>query len=184
MVDLDRSPGIRPRPTIWRRLDATARHAFPITCTVLLMLLSDAPFGIADQTALLPAVTIGCVYFWSLFRPGAMPALAVLLIGLLLDLLGYLPIGVGATTLLLVHGFCLLWRRGLARQGFAIVWLAFWGFAAVAAGVIWALVSLLSVRLLPVAPVGFEAVLTGVLYPALAIPFTRAHNTIADPAQA
>ena len=56
-----------------RRLDIVARHAFPAGCTVLLMLLTETPFGIADQATLLPAVTLACVYFWSLFRPDAMP---------------------------------------------------------------------------------------------------------------
>ena len=42
---------------------------FPAGCTILLMLLTETPFGIADQAALLPAVTLACVYFWSLFRP-------------------------------------------------------------------------------------------------------------------
>ena len=40
-------------------------------------------------------MTLACVYFWSLFRPAAMPPPVVFLIGVLLDLLGYLPLGVG-----------------------------------------------------------------------------------------
>ncbi len=111
MARADQTPGIRPRATLGRRLDIAARHAFPAGCTVLLMLLTETPFGIADQAALLPAVTLACVYFWSLFRPGAMPPPVVFLIGLLFDLLGYLPLGVGALTLLIVHG----WRCAGAR---------------------------------------------------------------------
>ncbi len=97
-------PGIRPRPTLGRRLDIVARHSFPATSTVLLMLLCGLPFGIADQAVLLPAVTLAAVFFWSLFRPAVVPPPVVFLIGLLLDLLGYLPLGAGVLTLLLVHG--------------------------------------------------------------------------------
>ena len=82
------------------------------------MLLTETPLGIAEQAALLPAVTLACVYFWSLFRPAAMPPPVVFLIGVLLDLLGYLPLGVGALTLLAVHGLAVRWRRVLTRQGF------------------------------------------------------------------
>ena len=148
------------------------------------MLLTGAPFGIADQAALLPAVTLASVYFWSLFRPAAMPPPVVFLIGLLFDLLGYLPLGVGVLTLLIVHGVALRWRGALTRQGFLSVWLAFAGVATGAALLGWALTALLSFRLLPLGPALFQAVLTTALYPALAILFVRAHRTIADPERA
>ena len=174
-------PGIRPRPSLGRRLDIMARHSFPATSTVLLMLLCGLPFGIADQAVLLPAVTLAAVYFWSLFRPAAVPPPIVFLLGLLLDLLGYLPIGAGVLTLLLVHGLAGRWRRMLTQQGFVMVWLAFACVGAGAAALLWTLTSLLSLRLMPLGPALFQATLTGALYPALAILLIRAHRTIANP---
>jgi rod shape-determining protein MreD len=184
MAAIDRKPGIRPRVTLGRRLDIAARRAFPVGCTVLLMLACETPFGFEDQAVLLPASTLGCVYFWTLFRPSAMPPPAVFLIGLLLDLLGYLPIGVGVLTLLAVHGVTIRWRRVLTRQRFVWVWCAFGVLATGAAVVTWAFDCLLSVRLLPLAPALFEAVLAIALYPAIAILFARAHRGVADPERA
>jgi rod shape-determining protein MreD len=184
MARSDQTPGVRPRATLGRRLDIAARHSFPASCTILLMLLTETPIGIADQAVLLPAVTVACVYFWSLFRPAAMPPPVVFAIGLLFDLLGYLPLGVGVVTLLIVHGLALRWRSVLTRQGFRAVWLAFAGLAIGAAALGWTLTALLSFRLLPVAPAVFQAVLTAALYPALAILFIRAHRTVADPERA
>jgi rod shape-determining protein MreD len=184
MARSDQTPGIRPRATLRRRLDIAARHAFPASCTVLLMLLTLMPAGIADQAVLLPAVTLACVYFWSLFRPAAMPPPLVFAIGLLFDLLGYLPIGVGVLTLLIVHGLALRLRRMLTQLGFVAVWLVFGGFAVGAALLDWALTSVITFRLLPIGPALFEAVLTAALYPALAVLFVRAHRTIADPERA
>jgi rod shape-determining protein MreD len=184
MARADQTPGMRPRASLGRRLDIAARHAFPAGCTILLMLLTETPFGIADQATLLPAVTLACVYFWSLFRPPAMPPPVVFLIGLLFDLLGYLPLGVGPLTLLAVHGLALRWRRGLTAQGFVAGWLAFAGFGAGAAALCWALTALLSFRMLPPGPALFESLLATSLYPALAILFIRAHRTVADPERA
>ena len=130
---------------------------------------------------LLPAVTLAAMFFWSLFRPAAVPPPIVFLIGLLLDLLGYLPIGAGVLTLLLVHGLAARWRRRLTQQGFIVVWLAYVGVGAGASALIWALTSLLSLRLMPIGPALFQATLTGALYPALAIVLIGAHRTIADP---
>lgn len=177
-------PGIRPRPTFGRRLDLAARHAFPTSSTILLMLLCQAPFGIVDQAALLPGMTLGCVWFWSLFRPAAMPPPVVFLIGLLLDLLGYLPLGVGVLCALLVHGFAVRWQRRLAQQGFVLIWLVFAIIVVPVSVLSWALTMLLDFRLLPIGPALFEAVLGAAIYPALAVPLAHAHRTIADPDQA
>ena len=177
-------PGIRPRQSWGRRLDLAARHAFPTSCTILLMLLCQAPFGIADQAVLLPAVTLASVWFWSLFRPAAMPPLVVFVVGLLLDLLGYQPLGVGVLTALTVHGLALRWRRRLAHQGFFVIWLVFAAVAAPAGMLCWALTMLLTFRLLPPGPALFEVTLSAALYPALAVLLARAHRTIADPERA
>src|SRR4051794_8804038 len=146
MAHIEQTLGIRPRLTFGRRLDIAARHMFPAGCTVLLMLLAEAPLGLTGQAALLPAVAFTCVYFWSLLRPAAMPPPAVFLIGAVLDLLAYLPLGVGVLTLLIVHGLAVRWRRVLARQGFLGGWLAFASFAAGAAALGWIFAALLSFR--------------------------------------
>lgn len=184
MDQIGKVPAIHPRPTIGRRLDATARAAFPAGCTVVLMLLTLTPFGFADQAQLLPAIALTSVWFWSLYRPLQMPPFVVFAIGLLLDLLGYLPLGVGVLTLLAAHGVAVRLRRALINRSFMVVWLVFVVIAAGGAALMWALTCVLYLRLLAPAPAVFQAVLTIALYPAIAILFVRAHRTVADPARA
>lgn len=180
----DQRPGIRPRATVARRLDLAARHAFPASCTVLLMLLTEAPFGVADQTTLLPVAALASVWFWSIYRPAAMGPPVVFAIGLLLDLLDWLPVGTGVLTLLIVHGLALRWRRVLGQQGFALVWFAFAVVGAGAAAFEWLATAVLTWRLVPPDAMLFQAILSAASYPALAILFARAHRTVADPEQA
>jgi rod shape-determining protein MreD len=177
----ERLPGIRPRPGLGRRLDMSARRGFPMASTVLLMLFSAAPLGLPGQAELLVSVTLSCVFFWSLFRPASMPPPAVFMLGVLLDLLGFGPPGVGVLTLLVLHGFALRWRGVLVRQGFLLVWLAFAALSCGAALVEWALSSLLLFRLLPPAPGVFQAALAAGVYPPLAMLLIGAHQTLADP---
>ncbi len=184
MAIVDRRPGIRPRASLGRRLDVAARASFPASITVLLMLVSQAPLGIDGQAALLPAVTLCCVWFWSLFRPANLPPPVVFVIGLLTDLLGYLPLGVGVFILLAVQGVALSVRRSLAPRGFAWIWVVFAAVAAAASLVIWLLIMLLTFRLLSPYPAMFTAVLTIALFPVVAIPFAAAHRSIADPDRA
>ena len=184
MSRIDQSPGIRPRPTLGRRLDAAARASFPAGFTLLLMLLAAAPFGLPLQAALLPALTLGCVWFWSLHRPAALPPPLVFLLGVLFDLLAYLPLGTGVLTLLIVHGVALRVRWGLVRQGFPLIWLAFAGVAAGGALLGWGLSSLLQFRLLPFPPAMFQFALTVAVYPVLSVLFSWAHGALADPDRA
>jgi rod shape-determining protein MreD len=184
MARIDQAPGIRPRPTIGRRLDIISRHAFPASSTILLMLLTEMPTGIRGQTTLLPAVTLACVWFWSVFRPSAMSPPVVFVIGLLLDLLGYQPLGVGVFILLVAHAVALRCRHSLAPRGFALLWLVFAAVSAVDAALTWLLTVLLTWRLIAPTPAVFQAALTAALYPALAIPLARAHRSIADPERA
>lgn len=178
------TPGIRPRPSLGRRLDAAARASFPAASAALLLLLSAAPFGLPAQAQLQPAIALGCVFFWSLFRPASMPPPVVFALGALSDLLGLSPVGVSVLTLLVVHGLALSWRRGLTRQGFLIVWLAFIGIAAGSAATEWVLTSLLTFTLLPIGPALFQATLTAGLYPALATLLTHTHRSLAAPERA
>lgn len=181
---MDKLPGIRPRQSLGRRLDMAARWGFPGSTTALLLLVTAAPLGLPGQPELQAAVALACVFFWSLFRPASMPPGMVFGVGLLADLLGYAPPGVGVLTLLIAHGLALRWRRYLVRQGFLLVWLAFVGVAAGAAALQWALTSLLTFRLLPPGPGLFLAAIAAGLYPALATLLTRAHHTLAEPERA
>ncbi|CAH2600067.1 Rod shape-determining protein MreD [Rhodovastum atsumiense] len=181
---MDREPGIRPRQSLGRRLDVVARRSFPVATTALLLLLTAGPLELPAQAQLQCAMVLGCVFFWSLFRPASMPPASVFALGLLADLLGFAPVGVSVLTLLITHGIAFHSRRVLARQGFLLVWMAFLGIAAGAAALQWGLISLLTFRLLPVGPAIFQAILSAGLYPPLAVLLTRSHVTLAEPARA
>ena len=177
-------PGLRPRPTLGRRLDIAARHALPACSTILLMLLTAAPLGLYGQAALLPAVTLVSVWFWSLFWPDAMPPPAVFLIGVLLDLLAWQPIGSGVLILLIVHGLARHWQQPLTARGFALLWAGFAVIAVGAATLGWALTAVLTWRLLPPAPAVFQAVVSIAIYPALAMVLGKTHRSAANPERA
>jgi rod shape-determining protein MreD len=177
----ERLPGIRPRAGVWRRLDMSARRGFPSAIAALLMVLAGAPLGFAGQAQVQIAIALASVFFWSLFRPASMPPWMVFLLGILLDLLGFAPLGVGVLLLLSVHGFALRWRRTLVRLGFVPVWVAFTMLAVGTAFAQWALTSALALRFMPVGPALFLAALATGMYPLLAVPLTLAHRSLADP---
>ena len=180
----DRVPGIRPRPTVWRRLDVAARAAFPATTSALLLLLTATPIGLPGQAETQAPVALACVVFWSLDRPGSMPPIAVFALGLFADLLGYTPLGVFMVVLLLAYGVTVRARRVLVRSGFVAVWLAFGAIVVAAAAAQWALTSLMRLTLLPAGPVLLQSAFGIGLYPPLALLLARARNSLAAPERA
>lgn len=164
-----------PNPSLLRRVDALARAATPMALTVALLVLAAMPDGLPGCVA---AVALPCVFFWSVFRPAAMPPPVVFGLGLLQDLLSAAPIGTGVLALLIVHGLAMRWRRFLARQSFLAVWLAFCVAAVGAAALFWGLQSLLALRLPPFAPALHAALLSAGLYPAIALVLTRVHEAM------
>ncbi len=169
MVDVGPTPAIRSHATLGGRLDALARGCVPTAVTLVLVLAAGMPLGLPGQAALRPALALICVFHYSLARPAAMPALVVFLIGLLCDLLGWLPLGIGAVTLLGARVAALRLRPVLFGQRLAFVWLAFVAVAVVVATMTWVLASALSLRLLPGGPVLLAALLAVALHPSLAL---------------
>lgn len=161
-----------PSPGLLRRLDDVARAALPALVTAFLMIIAAGPTGVP---ALVPAVALPSVVFWSMARPGAMSPPAVFLLGLLQDLLTLAPLGSGIVTLLVAHGLAATWRRSLAGTGFLLGWLVFCGFAASAAALGLCLTAALDWTLPPVAPALHQAVLTASLYPVFALTLSRLH---------
>jgi len=164
-----------PNPSLLRRVDALARAATPMALTVALLVLAAMPDGLPGCVA---AVALPCVFFWSVFRPAAMPPPVVFGLGLLQDLLSAAPIGTGVLALLIVHGLAMRWRRFLARQSFLAVWMAFCGFAAGAAALVFVLSVLLAWRELPLVPGLVQFGLTAGLYPPLAHVLIRVHEAM------
>ncbi|WP_270936985.1 rod shape-determining protein MreD [Falsiroseomonas oryzae] len=162
-----------PSPSLLRRVEALARALMPPLIAALTMVVAAGPTG---MPALLPAVTLPQVVFWSIFRPGAMSPPAVFLVGLLLDLLSLAPLGTGVLTLLVAHGLAVSWRRFLARQSFLAVWVVFCGFALATGALGYVLNAALSFTLPPPAPMLHQAALAAGLYPAFAFVLGRLHR--------
>ncbi len=164
----------RPEPPmgVLRRLDAGARAGFPALFTALLIAVAAVPVGVPGLSA---AVALPPVFFWSIFRPAAMPPPAVFALGLLLDLVSFAPLGIGVLVLLVVHAVAIRLRDWLVKQSFLLVWLAFCVFAAGAAALGFLLHALLMMQVPPRMPAIFQAGVAAGIYPALGWALGRLH---------
>jgi len=171
-----RRSGMRQGPSVWRRLDAASRHAWPVFSTLFGLFLIGLPLGLPGQAELRPAYAMACVFFWSLYRPTSLPAPMVAVCGLLLDLLNLSSLGLWAVLLLLLQGTTLAARRRLAPSGFLLNWAAFTALSTAFSALFWAMQSLLTLTLLTPIPLLVQILCCAGVYPLLAALFIRAHR--------
>lgn len=169
---------------LWRGLDRAARNALPASVIVLFIVLLALPGLLPEEAAFRTGFVMASVFFWTLYRPAALPAPVVALIGILLGILGDVPLGLWSVLLLLEQAAVSALRRVLLRQGFAVVWLSFAGCAATIVTLEWVCRALLDLTMLPVMPVVLEGALGILFYPLLAVLLARAHAGPAAPEQA
>ncbi|WP_256940132.1 rod shape-determining protein MreD [Acetobacter malorum] len=165
-------PEIRPRQTVWQRLDHGARRLLPSIFIALIIVFFSAPLNIPGAAELLPAIVIATIFFWSFWRPTGMSGVAVFLLGLFMDLVGFTPLGVSAFILLLVHGVAFYSRFGLMRLNFLLVWGVFALVTTGACLLQWGLACLFRLDMLDIAPALFEALLSIGVYPPLSALFS------------
>ena len=81
------------KSSIWRKLDVIARQLVPCALTFAMLLVGVVPLHVTAFQAIAPSLPLIAVFYWTLYRPDLMPAVAVFAIGLLQDILFGLPIG-------------------------------------------------------------------------------------------
>lgn len=171
-------PGIEPRPSFKRRLDAAVRQALPWLAMLLMTFLLSTPSGLPGESELLFGVCLGSVYFWSAHEPHSMPSWAVFICGLFADLVGFGPPGTILLALLIAHGVAHTWRYGLSRINFLLGWMLLAILAIILSLFQWVVACFNALGFVPLQPALFQAALTIGIYPSLSALFVWVHRTV------
>jgi rod shape-determining protein MreD len=121
------------------------------------------------------------VYYWSIYRPDLLPLGATFFVGIVQDTLDGTPLGLSSLILVLVQGVVVSQRRFFHGKAFLVEW---WGFMLVAPGAIvisWVFASLYYGVLASPRPLGFQLLMTIVLYPCLTWLFARVQHYLLRP---
>jgi len=164
------------KPSLWQRLDALARHLAPFSLAFLLVLFGAVPLRLPHLAEIGPNFALLAVFYWAVHRPSSIPAPAIFILGLISDMLGGSPFGVGVLVLLVAYWVTCSQRRLFVGRPFWVVW---WGFSMVSAAAVlltWIVVCLLWVQFVDPAPALFSYLLGVGLYPAVSQLFTGAQR--------
>lgn len=108
---------------------------------LLFLLLTVVSFSTPHAGDFKPFFLLMAVYYWAIYRPTIMPVAYTFALGLIVDILAYLPLGL---TALVLVGFQMVVRHSrlfLMGQPFVMVWLGFAVLAFCYAIVLWFLMS-------------------------------------------
>lgn len=164
--------------SLTQHLNHWARNLTPFAITVALVFLGVVPLPMPDFGAIAPALALIAVYYWAIFRPDLLPAVAVFAVGLLEDVLGGGALGTRALVLLAVYGLVVVQRRRLIGGSFLVLWGGFFLVGSLAILVEWVILAVLHWQAVNPVPALFQLFVTAALYPCLAWLLIKVHGAI------
>jgi len=145
--------------TPWRWLGVPMLQCLAVT------LLLALPFRVLGLRLPEPVLPLMVTFAWAVIRPSILAPLAVLFLGLFLDILWGAPLGLWAVTLLTAYGVVLASRNMMAGQSQPMMW-AWYATVCVVAVAAAYLFSMLDAHRMPnLISVFWQLLATIVLYP-------------------
>ena len=147
----------------------------------LFLLLNVVSFSMPHAGDLKPFFLLMAVYYWAIYRPTVMPSGYTFALGLIVDLLADLPIGMTALILL---GLQILVRRSrlfLMGQPYMMVWLGFAITAVAYAAGVWFIITLAGFSFPPKSAVYQSLIATGfsiLLFPLASLILQAVHRML------
>lgn len=148
-----------------RGLELGLRRAVPLLTLLAAGVLDLLPLPDAAPQSLAPLTSVAVAFFWAIHRPDLVSPALVVGVGLLLDALAGLPLGLTALTLLLTRQLAASPEPALRDRPALLVWGAFLLVAATALALRWLVASLWWGHAFAPRPVLFELALTVAIYP-------------------
>jgi rod shape-determining protein MreD len=150
---------------IWQRFDGGARSALPFLTAVLCTLLSVAAWPIPWLGPVAPPLALMAVYYWTVHRPDLLRPGLVFIIGLLNDVVNFLPLGLSALLFIAAHQAILRLRRFFAGHTFFMIWSGFILTAVCVMLAEWLLLCVIRWQGVPLLPVLMQTLLAIVFFP-------------------
>lgn len=97
----------------------------PVITVLLSVFVSVLPYKVSNISLLIPLFTPMVVYFWSIYQPQNLPYIAVLLLGLLKDIMENNSFGMSSLCLLLFQVMVRSQKQYIVNNSFVVIWAGF-----------------------------------------------------------
>lgn len=149
----------------WQRLDSGARRSVPFVTTLLCTVLSVIAWPLPYLGAVAPPLGLITLYYWAIHRPDLFRPGMAFAIGLLNDVINFLPPGLSALLFVGAHQLVLRQRRFFAGHSFLMMWFGFILMIALVMIAEWILLCLIRWQGFPFFPVLMQIILAIVFFP-------------------
>lgn len=163
------------------QIDHIVRLGVPYVVMFLLVSLNLSYLHLPLSFSVTLPITLMVIYYWSIYRPTLIPPVLVFILGILLDLVGSLPIGLSAFLFLFVRHVISDQRLFLTGQPFFMIWLGFFVVSSVSFAAQWFLFGLTSLQWTPLQPVAANIILGALVFPIIMIVLNLSHKTLPPP---
>jgi rod shape-determining protein MreD len=150
---------------MWQRLDSGARLSIPLLTVLVCMLLGAVAWPLPYFGTVAPPLVLMAIYYWTVHRPDLFGPGLAFMIGLINDVINYLPLGVSAFLFVGAHQLILNQRRFFAGHSFFMLW---FGFVLTIMAVMaseWLLLCVVHWQLIPALPILAQNILAIVIFP-------------------
>lgn len=161
-------------------LKSLLRFTVPQLLLLLLMLLNLMALPVPYAGSVKPMLVLMAVYYWAIYRPNLMPPWLCFAVGLVMDILTYMPPGLHAFLLVAVQWLVRDQRRFLMGQPYITIWAMFGLVLSATALTEWALFGLLN-DWPPLLPVVATVLLSLFLFPFVSLLLTFTHKMLPTP---
>lgn len=166
------------RETPLKRAEDAGRLMAPHALLFLLLLLSVAALPLPSWAGVKPNFLLMAVYYWAIYRPTLLPPMLCFLMGVVVDSLSGMPVGINAFVLVVAQWIVRDQRRFLMGQPYGTIWAVFGLVSAVAAAVQWGLYGLAHMNWGPPLPVLSGTLLGVFLFPPVSLLLVCAHRML------
>lgn len=154
------------------------RKFLPYSLLVFLLLLNAVPIPfVMSGDVKVPLFLMG-VYYWSVFRPSFLPPWLAFVAGVIVDLLGGLPLGMNASIYVLVQWIISDQRRFLMGQSFIMIWVGFLIVSIMAGCFGWLVFGLANWMWPPIKPIFFSVMFGGAFFPLVCVALHWTHKIL------
>ena len=151
--------------TIWQRLDHNGRLALPFLTAVICTLLGSIVWPVPYLGAVVPPLALMAIYYWALHRPDLFRPSMAFAVGLLNDVVNFLPLGLSALLFVLVHQIIFRQRRYFVGHSFFMMWSGF-VLTVIAVNILqWAIVGLVRWQVIPIGPILIQILFASAFFP-------------------
>ncbi|MDD3183328.1 MAG: rod shape-determining protein MreD [Alphaproteobacteria bacterium] len=142
-----------------------ARNCLPMESALILLLLSVVIWPIPFAGPVSPSFVFVAVYYWAIYRPDLFRHLFVFFLGLLNDVMHFLPFGLSALVFLGVYQLAYAHRRYFVGQIFYMLWVGFALLLFLAMALMWGVLSISQGEFMTVTSVAIQYAITVALFP-------------------